>query len=42
MLFKWKNWACTSLAAMLVLAAVGISNSGCPVIFYQPELPNKN
>ncbi|NMA64386.1 MAG: cyclic lactone autoinducer peptide [Syntrophomonadaceae bacterium] len=42
MLTKLRTLACTSLASLLGLVALGNIGPCCPLLIYQPELPQKD
>lgn len=42
MLTKFKTMLCTSAVAVFALIAVSNINATCPIIFYQPELPQRD
>ncbi|WP_172674192.1 cyclic lactone autoinducer peptide [Syntrophomonas palmitatica] len=42
MLTKVKNLICTSLALVFAVVAAGNMQACCPLVGYQPEIPQKN
>jgi cyclic lactone autoinducer peptide len=42
MLTELRTLACTSLASLLAVVALGNIGPCCPLFVYQPELPQEN
>jgi len=41
-MLKIRNMVSTSLAALFAFIAVGSAGICCPLLFYQPELPERD